>query len=49
MKEPEKFPKVLKHSMYIVSLSMFLVGGLSYYIFGDKVRKYIIKKIVNTN
>jgi len=42
MKEPEKFPKVLKKSMIIISLAMFLVGGLSYYIFGDEVIKYTI-------
>jgi hypothetical protein len=39
MKEPEKFPKVLRNSMYIISLAMFIVGGLSYYIFGDDVNK----------
>ncbi len=42
MREPEKFPKVLKKSMIIISLAMFLVGGLSYYIFGDEVIKYLI-------
>jgi len=39
MKEPEKFPNVLKKSISIVSFAMLLVGGLSYYIFGDEVIK----------
>ena len=37
MREPEKFPKVLKKSMFIIFTAMFIVGGLSYYIFGDEV------------
>jgi len=40
MREPEKFPKVLKNSMYIIFLAMFIVGGLSYFIFGDDVNIY---------
>jgi len=45
MKEPEKFPKVLKKSMIIISLAMFLVGGLSYYIFGDEVDTIILMNV----
>ncbi|ORX83469.1 hypothetical protein BCR32DRAFT_291960 [Anaeromyces robustus] len=45
MKEPEKFSKVLKKSMYIISLAMFTVGGLSYYIFGDKVNTIIFMNV----
>jgi amino acid permease len=45
MKEPEKFPKVLRNSMYIISLAMFIVGGLSYYIFGDDVHTIIFMNV----
>jgi len=45
MKEPEKFPKVLKKSMYIISLAMFIVGSLSYYIFGDEVNTIIFMNV----
>lgn len=45
MREPEKFPKVLKNSMYIISLAMFIVGSLSYYIFGDDVNTIIFMSV----
>ncbi|OUM61464.1 hypothetical protein PIROE2DRAFT_45186, partial [Piromyces sp. E2] len=45
MREPEKFPKVLKKSMFIISIAMFIVGGLSYYIFGDEVHTIIFMDV----
>ncbi|ORY61825.1 hypothetical protein LY90DRAFT_668468 [Neocallimastix californiae] len=45
MREPEKFPKVLKNSMYIIFLAMFIVGGLSYFIFGDDVHTIIFMNV----
>ncbi|ORX49230.1 hypothetical protein BCR36DRAFT_412750 [Piromyces finnis] len=45
MREPEKFPKVLKKSMLIIFASMFMVGGLSYYIFGDDVHTIIFMDV----
>jgi len=45
MREPEKFPKVLKKSMFIIFVAMFIVGGLSYYIFGDEVHTIIFMDV----
>jgi len=45
MKEPKKFPKVLKKSMFIVFIAMFIVGSLSYYNFGDEVHTIIFMDV----